>query len=394
MTGRRWTSVAIACTLGVAVVGSGLAWMLRPIGKGGQATQAAQDPAKSPMRTLAEGVRRGDPAALTALCQRVLAKVDQPQGAVGDEEGADLVEVLSGLRSGFVKFAPVGRASAISAAAHLLDRFRAEPAPASWFEALTPIHDLFVAGLVDSHVDVRSSALTEVGNHWSWLPGRTMTPAEEDVLAEWKDTMYEPAKRCLSDREPKSRAAAVVCLGALPIDEKAAPAVANVDYPDNGGVRYRTLMTFANRPGLLSIDAVLKRLHDTEPGIPELAELILKGRGLNKEQIFLGKQIFNPHPEVRASVIPLIRDRTDIDPVVWLLQLSHDADDTVRAKAVEALVNRDSPEVDRRLKEIASTDTSATIRALAGKHVAKSTAESTAALPPLPGSPSLNPKAN
>ncbi len=97
-------------------------------------------------------------------------------------------------------------------------------------------------------------------------------------------------------------------------------------------------MTFANRPGLLSVDAILKRLHDTEPGIPELAELILKGRGLNKEQIFLGRQIFNPHPEVRASVIPLIRDRTDIDPVVWLLQLSHDADETVRAKAVEALV--------------------------------------------------------
>ncbi len=30
------------------------------------------------------------------------------------------------------------------------------------------------------NVDVRSSALNEVGSHWSWLPGRSMTPVEED----------------------------------------------------------------------------------------------------------------------------------------------------------------------------------------------------------------------
>jgi HEAT repeat protein len=394
MTGRQRTSVTIAGILTVAVVGSGAAWLIRSSGKGGQSSRSAQISANTPMRTLAEGIEQGNQAALTELCKRVLAKADQPQPALSDEEGAEFVEVLHSLRGGFAKFSPVYRASAVSAATHLFDRFRIEPAPATWYEALRPVHDLVVAALVDSHVEVRSSALTEVGSHWNWLPGRSMTPAEEETLADWKESFYEPAKRCLSDREPKSRAAAIVCLGALPMDEKAAPAVVNVDYPDNGGVRYRTLMTFANRPGLLSIDAVLKRLHDTEPGIPELAELILKGRGLNKDHIYLGRQIFDPHPEIRASVIPLIRDRTDIDPVTWLLQLSHDADDTVRGKAVEALVDRDSPEVDRRLKEIALTDTSAAVRAVASKHVPKSAGESTAALPPLPGSTSLNPKAN
>jgi HEAT repeat protein len=217
-----------------------------------------------------------------------------------------------------------------------------------------------------------------------------MTPAEEGTLANWKESFYLPAKRCLSDLEPKSRAAAVVCIGALPIDSLAAAAVGNVEYPDHGGVRYKALMTFANRPALLPVDMVLKRLHDPELGVPELAELILKGRGLNKEQIFLGRQIFNPHPEIRVSVIPLIRDRTDIDPVVWFLQLSHDSDETVRSKAVEALIDRQSPEVDQRLREIASSDSSANIRAAANKHFAKTTAS----LPPLPGSPNLNPKAN
>ena len=393
MTGRRWTTVAIAGTLSVAVVGSGLFWILKSGSRGGSANPASADSAKSPMKLLAQGLRRGDAEALAALCQRVLVKAERPT-AVGDDEAADMIEVLEGLRVGFLKYAPVGRASAIAAVTHILDRFQVEPCPSNWVWTLQPVHDLFTAGMADPHVDVRSSALMEVGRYWGWLPGRTMTPAEENGLAERKDGLHAPALRCLSDVTPKSRAAAVVCIGALPIDSMAAPAVANVEYPENGGVRYKALMTFASRPALLPVDMVLKRLHDSEPGVPELAELILKGRRLTKEQIFLGRQIFNPHPEIRLSVIPLIRGRTDIDPDVWLLQLSHDTDETVRAKTVEALIGRESAEVDKRLREMALSDTSAAIRAAANKHVAKSDGATTAQLPPLPGSPSLNPKAN
>jgi HEAT repeat protein len=379
----------IVGTLGAAVLGSGTFWFLKSSVKSGKLTPVVTGPQKSRMLALAEGLRQGDAQSLKSLCQEVLANLDQPKPALTEVEGTELVEVLEGLRAGFLKYPPIGRASAVSAATHILDRFRVEPAPNSWFLALRPVQDLALAGLADHQVDVRASALTEVGQHWGWLPGRTMTPVEETQLAEWKDQFYGPARRCLSDSEPKSRAAAVVCIGALPINAMAAPAVANVEYPDNGGVRYKALMTFANRPALLSVDMILKRLHDPEPGIPELAELILKGRGLNKEQIFLGRQITNPHPDVRVSVIPLIRDRTDIDPEVWLLQLSHDPEQSVRAKAVEALIDRISPEVDLRLREIAQSDTSPEIRALASKHLT-----STAALPPLPGSPSLSPKAN
>jgi hypothetical protein len=362
--------------------------------RGGRTKPIDAASAKSPMKILADGLRQGDPRALASLCERVVAQADKTRTAVGEQEGADLIEVLEGLRAGFLKFAPVGRASAVAAATHILDHFAIEPAPSTWLQALPPIHALVLAGLADPSVEVRSSTLTEVGRHWNWLPGRTMTPAEENTLAEWKDFFYQPATRCLGDREPKSRAAAVVCIGSLPIDSMAAPAAAYVDDPESGGVRYKAMMTLANRPNLLNPDALLRRLHDPEPGIPELAEMILKGRGLTRDQVLLGRQIFDPRPEVRVAVIPLLRERTDIDPVVWLLQLSHDAEESVRAKAAEALVDRDSPEVDRRLREMASKDTSAAIRAIAGKHVARSSAESTASLPPLPGSPSLSPKAN
>ena len=391
MDGHRRMKVTIGGILAVAVVGGGLAWTYSN-NQGavkGPAT-VATSPAQSRWRALAEGVQQGDPRSLAELVQKVLAHPEKPSGPVSPAESADLIAVLQGLRAGFLKFAPVGRASAIAVGTHILDRYRAEGAPTDWSETLRPVHDMILAGLADPSVDVRSSALAEVGRHWNWSPGRAMTPAEEADLGSWKDAFHAPTVRCLGDREPKSRAAAVVCLGNVPIDSMAAPAVHYVEDPQSGGVRYKALMAFAARPALLTDDAVLKRLHDAEPGVPELAELILKGRGLTKDQIFLVRQMYNPRAEVRASVIPLICDRTDIDPVVWLLQLSRDADDSVRAGAVEALSDRDSPEVDRRLREMASSDTSPAVRAAAGKHVSRTTAS----LPPLPGSPSLNLKAN
>ncbi len=393
MTGRQKITVAIAGSVALAM-GGGLAWRLIPARGGEKASgvSAAATP-KSTMRALAEGLSRGDARSLASLCERVLAGAEKP-AAVTESEAGDLIAVLDGLRVGFLRYAPVGRASAIAAATHILDRFRVEPAPTPWFGTLKPVHDMILAGLADPNVDVRSTALDEVGRHWNWLPGRPMTPAEEGELAGWKDAFHQPAVRCLGDREPKSRAAAVVCLGSASIDSMAAPAAHYVDDPDNGGVRYKALMTFAGRPNLLTEDAILKRLHDPEPGLPELAELILKNRGLSKEQIFLGRQMYDARPEVRASVIPHLRERTDVDPVVWLLQLSHDADETVRAKAIEALADRESPEVDRRLREMASSDASAAVRAAAVKLVARLTGRSTASLPPLPGSASLNPKAN
>ncbi len=388
MTGRRRIWVAIAGILAVAIVGSGVAWLARPARRDG----LAQPTTKAP--TLSERLGRGDTTALNSLCQEILSKANKAPVAIGEAEGPETVEVLHGLRAGFMKFPAIGRASAISASGHLFDRFGVEPAPNAWIDALQPIHDILIAGLADASSAVRTAALTEIGRRWSWLPGRTMTPFEEHTLADWKWAVYRPAVRCLSDLNPQSRAAAVVCIGSVTIESLALPAVANVEYPDDAGVRYKALMTFANRPSLLSVDAVLKRLHDPATGVKELAELILKGRGLTREQIALGRQMFDSRPEVRASVIPMLKQRTDIDTDVWMLQLSHDADDTVRAKAVEALVDRDTPEVDSRLKEMASSDTSASVRAAAGKHVARSKPDETAALPPLPGSTSLNPKAN
>ena len=178
----------------------------------------------------------------------------------------------------------------------------------------------------------------------------------------------------------------------MPIDNAAAPAIAYVENKSSD-VRKQTLISFARRNLLLTDDMLLNRLHDEDSSVRETASIILKTRGLSQEQISLGGLIFSPKPQQRISVIPFLKDRTDLDPVVWLIQLSRDSEEMVRISAVEALAAHKTPSVRKRLAEMARSDQSAFVRQTASRHVA-SAQEKTASLPPLPGSPNLNPKAN
>ncbi len=396
MSARRSTKLWISGVLGLAVV-AGLAAVVvlstKGRGRGVPGPQASTVfDEKTSLPALAAALRDSDARALTALYQRTTPSAEAPTPALTGEDATHYVEVLKGLRTGFLKFGTFGRSSALTVAGRVIQRFGVDPAPNSWTEAIRPAHDLLTSGLADADLNVRVTALMEISKLWSWMPGRTIPAAEENVLADWKQGFVTPVVRRLGDREPKTRAAAVACLGLLPIDSAAAPAIAYLDDPASPEVRKQVLASFARRPALLTDDAVLQHIYDKDASIPEVADLVLKARGLTQEQISLGSMIFHPKPEIRASVIPLLKERTDIDPVVWLLQLSHDADESVRIGAVDALAARLSPEVGRRLAEMAATDKSSAVRRAAGKHLPES--EKTASLPPLPGSPRLNPKAN
>jgi HEAT repeat protein len=276
----------------------------------------------------------------------------------------------------------------------ILEKFTPEPAPAHWTEALAPVHDIFSACLADADSNVRFIVLGEVSRFWVWMPGRSLVPVEEEALGRWKESFHQPVIRCLAIRDVRTRIAAIDCLGHLPIDAAAAPAIAYLGDKESVDARRQTLVSFAQRPNLLTDDLLLTRLHDSDSSIRETATLILKARGLNQEQISLGGLMVSPKPQQRASVISLIKDRTDIDPIVWLLQLSHDTDETVRMRAVEALATQKSQPVSvkRRIAEMARSDNSESVRKTARKFIPP--IDETASLPPLPSSLSLNPKAN
>ncbi len=244
----------------------------------------------------------------------------------------------------------------------------------------------------DSEPNLRAAALDEVARLWVWLPARSITPAEESSLARWKEQIYRPVIRCLGQRDALTVVKAIACLGALPVDNAAAPALAYIDNADPE-IRKQTLISFTRRNLLLTEDLLLTRLHDAEPMIRDAANSILKLRGMSQEQISLGRLIFSPKPQQRISVIPLLKDRTDVNPAIWLIQLSRDPEEMVRISAVEAMGALPSSSVRKRLAEMARSDHSETVRKAAGK-LAPTARENTASLPLLPGSPSLNPKAN
>ena len=246
-------------------------------------------------------------------------------------------------------------------ACRILNKFAAEPAPAPWIEALTPVQDILSACLADADSNVRFIAMGEASRFWVWMPGRSLIPGRgrrpwamerrrctRPSSAAWPAPTSAPASArspawatCRSTRSPP-----------LPL-----PYLEDNDSVD---VRRQTLVSFAQRPSLLTEDMLLKRLHDSDSSIRETASIVLKARGLNQELISLGGLIVSPKPQQRASVITLIKNRTDIDPVVWLLQLSHDADETVRIQAAKALAAQKSQTVSvkRRLAEMARSDAS------------------------------------
>jgi HEAT repeats len=398
MTARARTTWIIIGALGIAASAAGIALTLSPRGKNKHETASASTnlPVETTLATLAEGLTRSDIPSLAAVLKRLDEKPEGRPKPLTSTEATEWVEVVKGLKAGYMKFKGANtRTTAIAAITPILQKFTIEPVPSGWFDALMPVLEMFNAGLADPEPSVRVATLEAIGKIWDWYPRRALIPIEESELGAWKDRFGAPVKLKLADRDPRTRAAAVACLALAPIDALAANAVVYIDDPQSGDVRHQVLVSFAHRPLLLTEDMIIKRLHDPEPGIPQLAELILQTRGLTKDQIALGRMISSTRPEMRASVTGLIKDREDLDPIVWLLLLSHDTDEMVRAKAVEAMTGKDSPDLRVRLREMASKDGSESIRTAAAKLVAKfGGTESTASLPPLPGSPSLTPKAN
>jgi hypothetical protein len=392
---RRFAGILAGAVI-IAAIGFGIKFGFFFFGAGRDGSQSAGSAAavddNTSLSVLNAGLRNSDPRALALVQERITPKANATVRALSEAEAAVMLETLSAIRTGFLRYSPALRATAVSAACRIFDRFAIEPAPNCWLQALQPLHDLLTASLADAAQKTRFAALDEIGRLWVWVPGRSLMPVEEQALAEWKGGIHPSVLRCLASPDPTTRMAAVACLGALPVDTAAAPAIAYID-DTNAEVRQQAMVSFSQRSLLMTDDMLFKRLHDENATIREQAGLILKIRGRTQEQIGLGGLMYSDKAEQRMSVIPLLRNRTDLDPVVWLIQLSRDPVEMVRLSAVEALSAHKTPTVQRRLSEMARSDTSQAVRKAAGKF-APPIEETTASLPPLPNSSSLNPKAN
>ena len=220
-----------------------------------------------------------------------------------------------------------------------------------------------------------------------------MIGPEEDKLATWKDSLYKLAKLHVADPTTRGRAAAVRCLAALPLDDKAATAIALLKDED-WEVRVQVLASFADRPELMSIEEILPMLYDPQPELARLAVRVLQARNLTQDQISLAKLLVHPKPGVAGVSHPAANEAGRHRPGdlagVSLPRRGRLDPGAGRGPMAGHL----TPEALRRLAEIAATDKSPAVRKAARKLVPATEEETTAALPPLPGSTSLNPKAN
>lgn len=417
--GQERRGIAGGMLAGIAVAGVGAAgvaaWLFSGLNGGARQAEdrATPEPSSRPAATAAAPEAKAPASEFDGLAggdTDVLARVIKDLSEKAGEKPSDLpralllspeeyVAILEPASKGFAKFNENDRRQILTLATQALKRFTPEGAPESWFRILPPVESLFTQGIDDASPKVRTDALAHAGLYGGWFPGRSLTSTEEEFLTGFKVRLGEKMAERLADSHPLVRVAAVAALGAQPTRRESAPGTALLADP-NPTVRCQVLMSYANRPDVLEDEKVLPLLMDSRSEVADLAEKALKARGRTPDQIGMGRLLYHPNPEMRASAISMLEikgDAAGLDREVWLLQLSHDPDASVRLQAIAAL-RKDTPTtiaVRKRLREMSVLDGDEKVRDAAKAGAGDATDDDvTATLPPLPGTPGLTPTAN
>lgn len=129
-------------------------------------------------------------------------------------------------------------------------------------------------------------------------------------------------------------------------------------------VRRAAVLALADAPDLAPTDDLLHWLHDSDAGVRQVCEVVLRNRGLRPIDLDLGRHLTDPEPLTRLGVLELLADDLELDPKPWLDRLRADAEPAVRAAAVRSA---DVLAVDYRqeLAETATNDPDPTVRRVA-----------------------------
>ena len=148
-----------------------------------------------------------------------------------------------------------------------------------------------------------------------------------DVLQDIADLLKDPA--------PEVRRAALLAVG--PADEKVVPA--------------KTLLPV---------------LHDADPEVCKACEDVLrKDRHLSPQAFKIGWCLYHPEPAQRLNVLDYLRRGGEVEPGLWLRELSHDDSPAVRLAAVRVMSQQDVVDLSDRLEQMADSDPSPTVSQVA-----------------------------
>jgi HEAT repeats len=147
--------------------------------------------------------------------------------------------------------------------------------------------------------------------------------------------VLEDIAALLKDAAPEVRRAALLAVG--PADEKIVPA-----------------------------KSLLPVLHDADPEVCKACEEILrKDRHLSAQAFKIGWCLYHPEPAQRLNVLDYLRRGGDLEPGLWLRELSHDESPAVRLAAVRVMSQQDLVDLSDRLEQMADGDPSPTVSQVA-----------------------------
>ena len=148
--------------------------------------------------------------------------------------------------------------------------------------------------------------------------------------------LVEEVAGLLKDPAPEVRRAALLAVG--PEDEKKAPA-----------------------------KSLLPVLHDPDPEVRKACEAVLRNdQHLSPLCFKIGWCLYHPDPAERLNVLDYLQRGAEVEPGVWLRELSHDESPAVRLAAVRVMSQQDVVDLSDRLEQMADGDPSPTVRQMAG----------------------------
>jgi hypothetical protein len=109
----------------------------------------------------------------------------------------------------------------------------------------------------------------------------------------------------------------------------------------------------------------LRAMHSADPRIAAEAESVLAKCGLSAAERELGRQIYDPHTEVRQNAAEKLPGLQGVDVAGWMMLLCRDEDAEVRWTAFAYLATATDPRLLMRLEALARSDSDPRIQRLA-----------------------------
>jgi hypothetical protein len=181
---------------------------------------------------------------------------------------------------------------------------------------------------------------------------------------QWVDVGRDMAERGLKDALPGTRAASLRLMArkAMGKDKELLALAVPMLQDADASVRKAALVTLAPETDLVRDDALLALLHDDSEEVQYWCEMVLRKRGRTDNDIQRARQVTDKNPATRLRVVLGLHHGQDINVGAWLQQLSHDPSPMVRAAAVRAAGDHAQVDFTDRLREMAESDPSETVR--------------------------------